>query len=71
MLRSILDYVHNHPMFAGLSVNSDGQQCHRYQQYGQRPLNSNHLTQKPSTYSVGGNPGLDLGQAQKSGWLNR
>ena len=42
LIRSILDYAHNQPMFAGLSVNSDGQQCHHNQQYGQPPLNSNH-----------------------------
>ena len=50
------------------SLNSDGQQFYQYQQNKQPPHTSNQWTQKKRTYNFG-NPGPDLGQAQKSGRL--
>ena len=49
------------------SLNSDGQQFHKYQQNEQSPLTFTHRTQKRQTKYDIGNQGLGLGQAYKCG----
>jgi hypothetical protein len=44
-------------------------QFHKYQHNKQSPLTSNNISnEKNGTYDIG-NPGPDLGNAQKYGWL--
>jgi len=48
------------------SFNSDGQQCHQYQQNEQSPLLTQRTQNETTTYDVD-NSGPGFGQAQKCG----
>ena len=51
------------------SLNSDGKQCHQYQQNEQSPATFTYWTQKDTPYDVG-NPGYGLEQVQECSGLN-